>query len=92
MANEVQEERRRLQTFRDKVLPTVLAAVIVSALGNIYLVWDAVNDHDNALRQVVIGGSYMSLRDAIQRIDHRVSGLEKDLKTSNKRLDKITGY
>ncbi|MES9841213.1 MAG: hypothetical protein ABW134_11725 [Candidatus Thiodiazotropha endolucinida] len=50
MANEVQEERRRLQTFRDKVLPTLVSTAILAIAGGLVVIRDTVIKHDHDLR------------------------------------------
>ncbi|MEW7987888.1 MAG: hypothetical protein AB2799_19045 [Candidatus Thiodiazotropha sp.] len=92
MANEVQDDRRKLSTFREKVLPTVVSAIVLAIAGGLVLIRDTVIQHDRDLRHVYVDGGYRSLRDAIHRLDSKDKELEKELQASNKRLDKITGY
>ena len=89
---EDQEERRKLSAFREKVLPTLVSAVVLALAGGLVALRDTVIQHDSDLRQVYVDGSNRSLRDAIQKIDSRQSELEDDVKAINKRIDKLVGY
>lgn len=88
MADELPTERRALQVFRDKILPTVLAAILISTAGSLIAMRDTVNKHNDALEQVYVAGERVSVRDALinhsTRLEHLATRFDAiDMRTKD---------
>ncbi|MCU7917076.1 MAG: hypothetical protein KZQ95_01805 [Candidatus Thiodiazotropha sp. (ex Epidulcina cf. delphinae)] len=80
MANDSSEERRKVQTFRDKILPTIISAFILSTTGGIVSLWNTVQQHANDLAHFKSQCHMLEERTSdYQVIQHRMQRLEIQL-------------
>lgn len=90
MADDNQEERRQLRTFREKVLPTVLSTLIVSAVGGLYAVSRTVDRHDSDLKHFKNQCQMLEARTSDYIVmQHKVEELEDDLEKCRTDIDRL---
>lgn len=90
MADGNQEERRQLQTFRDKVLPTVLSALILSAVGGLYALSRTVDKHDNDLENVKLKCDMLDARTSDYIVmQHKVENLQRHLRECRADINRL---
>ncbi|MEW8420266.1 MAG: hypothetical protein AB2669_16570 [Candidatus Thiodiazotropha endolucinida] len=82
MAEEIQDERRKLSAFREKVLPTVVSTIVLAIAGGLVAIRDTVIQHDHDLRH--FKRQCHNLETKVKSYDnlvYRVGQLEKEADT-----------
>ncbi|MEW8027837.1 MAG: hypothetical protein AB2806_08870 [Candidatus Thiodiazotropha sp.] len=90
MADDNQEERRKLQTFRDQILPTVLSAFILSVAGGLYAISRTVDRHDGDLEHFKAKCHMLEARTSDYIVlQHKVDELQQQLKECRADIDRL---
>jgi hypothetical protein len=85
-----QEERRKLQTFRDKILPTLVSTAILAIAGGLVAIRDTVNQHDSDLKHLASLCNMLNARTADYNVtQHKVENLEELVRKCYADIDRL---
>ncbi|MEW8042034.1 MAG: hypothetical protein AB2800_17740 [Candidatus Thiodiazotropha endolucinida] len=90
MADDIPEERRKLQFFRDKVMPSVLAAIILSTAGGLVVMRDTVQQLVSDMKHFRAKCHMLESRTSDYIVmQHKVEELNKQLKECRVDIDRL---